>query len=224
MGEVINVRKIKYLNKKGNTLPRTEKQIESSRKSMTLISLTKSNTPEARKKRSETNKGRITCPETLFKPGNQFGKGNIGKVHSEEQKKLQSIKMLGKPCPEHVKELNRKRCIEKNPMKNPEICKKQHSNLKGKRSDVTLRNLTNHPLKNPESLKKYTQKVTGKPCPEHVKELKRKQMRERNPMKNPEIAFKVHNNLNVQKNWFKKKIKEKEVYNENNLLINNPIA
>ena len=77
---------------------------------------------------SMQKKGTITSPGTLFKKGNKL-KRFKGKKHTTLSKMKQSIKMMGKPCSEKAKKINRERWLKNNPMKDPKIVKKQSERM-----------------------------------------------------------------------------------------------
>lgn len=129
----IETKKIKDLKKKGNKKPRTQKQIEASRVSGTLFMLTKNpvKNPEVVEKIKRKLKGRILTPESLFKPGNQFGRLRKNRKISDEQKIKLSIKKIGRPL-KHLKkyQFTSEQVKKNNPMKDPEKARKQHLNDK----------------------------------------------------------------------------------------------
>lgn len=113
----------------------------------------------------------------------------------------------GRPKTEKQIEANRRSGLYvttfKNPMKNPEIAKKNAEARRGRKNpQTTLRNLMNNPMKNPEIAKKHSLKQKGRKYPlssiqklgkrpsAQAMETSRMRLLTNNPMKNPEIAKK----------------------------------
>ncbi len=124
----MDVQKIKRLNySKGGKYKKTPEQIEASRKSMiSLVLSMKAFTPEANEKRRKTLIKQGRRPTHPFPKGNQLGRLSKNRKISEEQRNLMSIKKIGKKVHSeaHKKELS-EQMKKDNPMKIPEIQKKQ---------------------------------------------------------------------------------------------------
>lgn len=130
---MVEYRKVKDGNRKGNRNPKTEKQLEASRKSGLKVMLTKNpmyNPKSLNKLRKSLKKGlekRRKNPifqKNLFKKGNQFGKLRKNRKISEEQKIKQSMKMMGRKTGRKMNETLIRMIIFNHPMRNPEFLKK----------------------------------------------------------------------------------------------------
>lgn len=162
--EEVRVRKIVYPKTKRRNINISEENRE--KKSIIAIKnfTGKPRSREAVEKMRQKLKGRITNPNSLFKEGNQFGKLRKNRKISDNQKLILSIKMIGKPCSEKAKKINKERLKENNPMKNPEIAKKNHDNWRKnfieRKKIRALENRRNNALNNPNIKKNwFKQKV-----------------------------------------------------------------
>lgn len=152
----MDVQKIKRLNySKGGKYKRTAKQIEAAKKNLIKARLTRSAwTPKANEKRRLTKIRKNIKPKCLFPLGNKFGTLRKNRKISENQKILQSMKMLGRKLhsEESKKELSEK-WKKDNPMKIPEIQKKQKAaeikTRKENRKRIAYNNRRNAALTNP---------------------------------------------------------------------------
>jgi len=132
----------------------------SSRNQMILNNPMKNEKSKA--KLSMKKKGITTSPGTLFKQGNQYGKLRKNTKVSNAQKMKRSIKMIGKACSEKAKEVNKKRLLKNNPMKNPEIVKKNVASRKRNRKIAANQKRRIASLTNPNVKKTWFKKKENK--------------------------------------------------------------
>jgi hypothetical protein len=122
----INARKIKNLRrKKSEGRPKSSERQKEIARIQLLVNNPMKN-PEIAKKHGEKRKGKIYNNPALFKPGNKLGIKNKGKKHTDLQNTIHSMTMLGRATSEKQKDVARINLLINNPMKNPEIAKKQH--------------------------------------------------------------------------------------------------
>lgn len=203
----MGVKKIKMNNPKrrGNTKPKTAKQIEASKKNGSLVMLTNNpmKNPEVAKNNLRIRKERGTLKNKPFAKGNQLGRLNKNNPNQIQAGRLSGIMNTGrKHSEEHNKKIS-EGLKRNNPMKNPEVVKR-HPALFKKGNQLSKGLL-------PWNTGKTGIKTSNKGHKSWNKGLTKE---------DPRIK-KIIDNPNVKKNWFKKK--EKEVQNEN-ISINDPIA
>jgi len=136
--EAMNMRKFRKIKRtKGNRKPKTKKQIEAQRISGKIV-MTKNNpmkNPEVARKNAEAQKGRP--PKKPFPKGNQLSfLRNPDKL--KEAGRIMGLKNVGKRASAKQKEIARIKFIKDNPMKNPEVARKnvesRRRNKNGKKS------------------------------------------------------------------------------------------